>query len=172
VRRKKDEFVQAAEEYKEASSKADQKKIFDAKGVRWSELLRLPYWDPTKFVVIDGMHNLFLGLVQFHMRKVLGMNLLGNVGDENESESDSLHEATPEAMIKARNIWAKGITSKNQLKKVKMPALQELCKENGIPVKMPAGQQKLKRDDLIAALMAGAQEVSVATYPPLPYIRC
>jgi hypothetical protein len=154
--------LQAAQAYKEASSKTEQKKFFDAKGVRWSELLRLPYWDPTKFVVVDGMHNLFLGLVQFHMRKVLGMNLLGNIGEDD----NSLREATPEEMTKARNIWAKGVKSKNQLKRVNMPALQGLCLENEIAVKKLAGQQKLKRCDLVAALVAASLKVSISIYAP------
>lgn len=154
--------MQAAEEYKNASSKMAQKKILDAKGARWSELLRLPYWDPTKFVVVDGMHNLFLGLVRFHMNKVLGMNLLGNIREE-EEEDDSLRMASPEEIEKARIIWAKGVRSKNQLKKVKMPALHELCQEYGIPVKKAVGQQKLRRDDLVAALLAAASKVCLYT---------
>jgi hypothetical protein len=60
-----------AEEWLEAPSKAARGRVFARTGVRWSELLRLPYWDPTRAVVVDGMHNLFLGLVQFHVRSVL-----------------------------------------------------------------------------------------------------
>lgn len=47
--------------------------IFDASGVRWSELLRLPYFDPTQFVVVDSMHNLFLGLIKTHFEDILGL---------------------------------------------------------------------------------------------------
>ncbi|KAG2048893.1 hypothetical protein BDR06DRAFT_894567, partial [Suillus hirtellus] len=31
----------------------------------------LPYWDPVWFVIIDGMHNLFLGVVQHHFRNLI-----------------------------------------------------------------------------------------------------
>jgi len=41
--------------------------------VQWSPLLKLPYWDPGKFLVVDPMHNLFLGLAASHVRKVLLM---------------------------------------------------------------------------------------------------
>ena len=30
-------------------------------GVRWSQLHRLPYFDPIRCTMIDPMHNLFLG---------------------------------------------------------------------------------------------------------------
>jgi hypothetical protein len=40
--------------------------------LRWSELLRLPYFDPSQFVVLDAMHNLFLGLINFHFCDLLG----------------------------------------------------------------------------------------------------
>ncbi|KAI8985713.1 hypothetical protein BD414DRAFT_394137, partial [Trametes punicea] len=33
---------------------------------RWSELARLPYFDFCRMIVVDPMHNLFLGLVKTH----------------------------------------------------------------------------------------------------------
>ncbi|KAF8220225.1 hypothetical protein L208DRAFT_1335077, partial [Tricholoma matsutake] len=38
----------------------------------WSELLWLPYYDPTWFLVVDPMHNLFLGLIKEHFQGILG----------------------------------------------------------------------------------------------------
>ncbi|KAF9496226.1 hypothetical protein BDN71DRAFT_1482259 [Pleurotus eryngii] len=32
----------------------------------WSKLLHLPYWDPTKHVVINSMHGFYLGILQCH----------------------------------------------------------------------------------------------------------
>jgi len=32
-----------------------------ATGVRYSEVFRLPYFDPVRMHVVDPMHNLFLG---------------------------------------------------------------------------------------------------------------
>ena len=66
-RRTREEFVAAAEKYKNARTRKDATNLLKANGVRWSELLRLPYWDPTRFVVIDVMHNLFLNVVEFHI---------------------------------------------------------------------------------------------------------
>jgi Transposase family tnp2 len=50
-------------------------KLVDKTGVRWSELLRLPYFDPAQFVVVDPMHNLLLGLIHEHFTGVLGLSL-------------------------------------------------------------------------------------------------
>lgn len=37
-------------------------------GVRWSELNRLPYWDPVKNVGLGVMHNWYEGVLQNHFR--------------------------------------------------------------------------------------------------------
>jgi hypothetical protein len=65
------EFRDAAEEFKNAPTRAEAEHIFKKTGVQWSELLRLPYWDPTRFVAVDPMHNLFLSMIQYHICQVL-----------------------------------------------------------------------------------------------------
>ncbi len=47
--------------------------IFETHGIRWSELMRLPYWDPTRFAIVDVMHNLFLGDLRHHCMEVWGI---------------------------------------------------------------------------------------------------
>ncbi|KAJ7459966.1 hypothetical protein FB451DRAFT_1046113, partial [Mycena latifolia] len=42
--------------YKNAKSQTERDQIFEEYGVRWSEDWRLSYWDPTRMLVIDGMH--------------------------------------------------------------------------------------------------------------------
>lgn len=44
-----------------ASSKQEQAKIESAEGCRYSCLLELPYFDPIRMLIIDPMHNIFLG---------------------------------------------------------------------------------------------------------------
>ena len=68
------EHRQSASAWKSATSSAEQSKLYRQNGVRWSELLRLPYWDPTTFVVLDCMHSLLLGDLQRHCREVWGMD--------------------------------------------------------------------------------------------------
>lgn len=62
-----------AEDWRDASSISKQKLIFSSHGVRWSELWRLPYWNPSIQLVIDPMHCLLEGLVDDHFRDTLGL---------------------------------------------------------------------------------------------------
>ena len=55
---------EAAEGWKRCTNEAERIRHVKHTGVRWSELLRLPYLDPIRFLVVDPMHNLFLGIVK------------------------------------------------------------------------------------------------------------
>jgi len=46
---------------------------FLTNGVRWSVLLKLPYWDPTRMVAVDIMRNLS-GILEYHTRKLWGID--------------------------------------------------------------------------------------------------
>jgi hypothetical protein len=61
-----------AELWKNADSEKNAQRIFNENGMRWSELLRLPYCDVAHFVVVDAMHNLFLGLIKTHYEEIVG----------------------------------------------------------------------------------------------------
>jgi hypothetical protein len=39
-----------------------QQKKANEHGYKWTELLRLPYFEPSRFVTVDPMHCLFLGM--------------------------------------------------------------------------------------------------------------
>ncbi|TFK16569.1 hypothetical protein FA15DRAFT_547208, partial [Coprinopsis marcescibilis] len=64
---------EAGKEFLAATNDKQRKSVFDRTGIRWSELYRLPYYDPSCFVVVDAMHNLFLGLTQAHCTTILGI---------------------------------------------------------------------------------------------------
>ncbi|GBE81521.1 hypothetical protein SCP_0312500 [Sparassis crispa] len=78
-----EEILEAAVRWRDADTQEERKHIFKEFGVRWSELNRLPYWDPVQRIVIDGMHNIFLGVTQFHSRKVIGMDV--PIGDREDA---------------------------------------------------------------------------------------
>ncbi len=61
ARRTAQECRESAHSWFNASDLDAREEIFNASGVRWSELLRLPYFDIIRCVVVDVMHNLFLG---------------------------------------------------------------------------------------------------------------
>lgn len=64
---------QKAENWKNAPTRIAQEQLFVAHGVRWSELWRLPYWDPAQMLVVDTMHCLLEGLVHYHFRDLLAL---------------------------------------------------------------------------------------------------
>ncbi len=70
------DHLQSAHAWKNVVSTSEQSKLFHNNGIRWSELLCLPYWDPTAFVVLNCMLLLLLllGNLQRHCREVWGMN--------------------------------------------------------------------------------------------------
>ena len=145
-----------AEDWQEAPSKAERDRIFKETGVRWSELLRLPYWDPTRFVIVDAMHNLFLGLVKHHIETVLGVR---EAGKPNKRADCPL--ATKDELLAARKVLSKGLKKKSDLKKVKKPALLGLCAENQIELPRPAAGEITRAtmvDVLIVSLDCGFME--------------
>lgn len=85
-------------------AKADSKA--SPQGVRWSALLRLPYFDIVRFVVVDGMHNLFLGLVKDHFRQVLGMDEAGRLAhDEDERGGPTVEKPTCLDVSWSSTLW-------------------------------------------------------------------
>lgn len=74
IMRSKEEYRAQALRFKHAANADTQKFEFTKTGIQWSELLRLPYWDPTKFAVMDSMHNLFLNNIHNHCRYIWNMN--------------------------------------------------------------------------------------------------
>ncbi|PPQ87743.1 hypothetical protein CVT25_015171 [Psilocybe cyanescens] len=69
-----------AQKYRDAATQNLAESSFDLSGLRSSELLRLPYYDTTKYLLIDPMHNLFLGLIKEHFQNILGCNKIPKEG--------------------------------------------------------------------------------------------
>jgi hypothetical protein len=51
-----------AQEWLDAKTKTEQTRIAQRHGVKWSVLLEIDYWDPTRFLVIDSLHAFWLGV--------------------------------------------------------------------------------------------------------------
>ena len=88
TRRTDEEIRNSAQLYLDAANEKESNNAVHNSGIRWSELLRLPYFDASRFVVVDAMHNLFLGLVEEHF------NILGIRSDITKSK------LTPSIVIK------------------------------------------------------------------------
>ena len=59
-----EQVLEQAREYKYATSKSAASIVAQNNGVRYSELLRLPYFDIVRMSFTDPMHTLFLGMVK------------------------------------------------------------------------------------------------------------
>ena len=130
-----------AQKWQRATSAKERKRLYNKTGVRHSVLMELEYWDPTIMVPIDGMHNLFLGLLQYHARTVLGMDSARN---RNDKATETL-----EQVQKARVMLSAGSSESLDLRTLTVDVLRILCEERGINV----GQSKRPRkQDLIELL--------------------
>lgn len=65
-----------ANQYKTLPNRSQQKAFESEHGLRYSELLQLPYFDITRFCVVDPMHNLFEGSAHHFMDLILEKGLL------------------------------------------------------------------------------------------------
>ena len=68
------EYRRRAVKWKNATSQSQRDKFFKKYGVRWSVLLRLPYWDPPRFTIVDTMHTVLLGHLHRHCSVLWKMN--------------------------------------------------------------------------------------------------
>lgn len=128
-RRSWEEHLRYATEWRDAPNRATRDRVFAAHGLRWSELLRLPYWDPTKYALVDAMHNLYLGLIQHHCREVLGIDVDGKPSDEQK-----VVPHTPEQQEKALNDVVNAIVagSESQLNIPRKGYIAAVAQYNGV----------------------------------------
>lgn len=64
TKRTSDEQKQYAYEHLTAKTATQQKKIEREQGVKYSVLNELPYYDTVRFMILDPMHLLFLGIAK------------------------------------------------------------------------------------------------------------
>src|SRR5437868_11593137 len=59
-----------AQTWRRCNLNASQSRFVKQTGVRWSELLHLPYFNPVRFVTVDPMHCLFLGIAKWIVKRI------------------------------------------------------------------------------------------------------
>lgn len=120
----------AGELWKKAVA-TERKRLETTLGARYSEIHRLPYHDPVRHTVIDSMHNILLGLLQRHFRKLFRMSVLVEGGDGTGFSSEP-KRATLEELREGRRVYleGKGKTGRSKaLKSLKQHVLVALCTE-------------------------------------------
>ena len=115
-----------AEQWRDAPTEAMRDNIFEAHGIRWTELLRLPYWDPTHFTLVDSMHAFLLGMLKRHVRDIWGMDVKFHDGDGKSFDS-SKNPPTDDEMQEAHKILRAGTAA--ALRKLRKDVLRQLCCE-------------------------------------------
>ena len=68
--RDSNEHRQNAIIWKHQQTNDDRKRHVSRTHVRWSEMLRLPYYDPIRHLIVDPMHCLFLGIAHWIVKRL------------------------------------------------------------------------------------------------------
>jgi len=95
-------------------------------------------------VVVDGMHNLFEGLVAYHCRVVLGI-------DTPDAEPVEEKPADPLQLAAAIKLFKKGPTRRT-LGQFTLPVLKALCLMNNLPLP-DTGGTVLRKSTLVDILV-------------------
>ncbi|KAI9060067.1 hypothetical protein FKP32DRAFT_1578785 [Trametes sanguinea] len=123
----------AAEAWRDAESTHERELLFKRTGIRYTELLRLPYWNPILYVVVDTMHNLYLGLIKRHIRDIWGMTTEKDDGDALGSRIDTAPpRPTDEDMSAGLDALLYG--SDKALSRCKKAVLFHLCADRDLRV--------------------------------------
>ncbi|KAJ8514958.1 hypothetical protein ONZ45_g7565 [Pleurotus djamor] len=125
--RSKKEHMRLASDWKNCATVKEQNAHWSQHHVRWSEFLRLPYWDPTKHVVIDSMHGFYLGLFNRHCCIVWGMD--ASKADSGGTNDEPSHIPKP-LMDASRFLLRHG--TKPSLQILGLDVLRQLCKDAGL----------------------------------------
>jgi hypothetical protein len=70
VERDLEEHRRNAENWKLCESEEERRRHVKSTHVRWTELLRLPYFNPIRHLIVDPMHCLFLGIAHLIIKKL------------------------------------------------------------------------------------------------------
>ena len=141
--RKVEDLRAAAERWWDAPSASAHKDLYVQYGVHWSSFWGLSYFDLTWSTIIDGMHNLFEGVVSYHCRIVLGIDC----PDEQRRQEKP---ADPCQLAVARNLLVRNSTpSWQSLETMTIAVLKVLCMERGIALPVVGRGKRLKKAEIV-----------------------
>ena len=136
------EHLTIAHMWKAAANETIRNRIWKEYAIRWSELLRLPYWDPTRFVIVDTMHNFFLGDLQHHCRRILGMD-----ADSTPIEDARVQPHDPEEQQRQLDLGVAAIRAADcvSLNRLRRGYIVSLAQANNVVPNIPVEASSLKR---------------------------
>ena len=121
------DILDAGYRYLRAPDQQTRNRLFQEHGVRWSAFMELPYWNNIISVVVEGMHNLFLGIIQHHFRTILSLDIL----DPNAREAPEINFAI---LGKVRALFSSGELTHKYLGKLNVPTLLAFHEELRLPL--------------------------------------
>jgi hypothetical protein len=130
-----EEHRQVADMWRDAQTVEERKEIVDRYGVRYSELLRLPYWNPVLFTVLDSMHADFLLKLHHHIRDIWGADPSMASGDGQRAPLPRPARPSNSALASGLCVLIKGNMDKTHeqaLLRCQKPVLFYLCQELGL----------------------------------------
>lgn len=107
-----------------------------SKGVRFSEIDRLPYWNPILQAVVDIMHNLFLGIIKRHFTVVLGMT----TSNKPPGGKHLYEQPDEDKMKRARALLNRGCEPNHLKNSCTWPVLYALSSECGTKLEEERGK--------------------------------
>ncbi|KAJ3716826.1 hypothetical protein C8R42DRAFT_724475 [Lentinula raphanica] len=151
--------------WRDAPSEIARRKIYEDSGMRWSELLRLPYWNPIVFTVIDSMHLCYLGLFATHVRKIWKMDaeVLRSGEGYAQPSSDKKRKKPSNSLLRALydSIRHNHPSLNKTLDDQAHAVLWYICFDLGLP---SAG----KKEALIKAILAWRETANIDAIPFIP----
>ncbi|KIK38450.1 hypothetical protein CY34DRAFT_108662 [Suillus luteus UH-Slu-Lm8-n1] len=148
--------------YRDAPTLEERQRIFDQFGVRWTELLRLPYWDPISFTVVESMHILYLRILRYHCRVAWRMNVDVEDGETPSGEGiKSIVRPSDESMLKGVGALATGTFA--ALDACSKPILYHLCEDRNL-------RRASTKRALIKTLLNWKADLSTGNPPSKPVI--
>jgi hypothetical protein len=136
------------ERWERAQTRAQRDAIFKETGIRPSALWNLHYFDPS-MLVVDGMHNLFEGVVKHHFIKILGFH-------EEKTRKQNRRLVTALDIQKVTRLFETGASNKKLEKDTRLDVLQALIDARSIP------SGKVRKKDAIPLLkVRGLTMVSI-----------
>ena len=153
-RMENEEHRRLAEEWRSLDSKG-RRSHHKKHGIRWSEMLRLPYWNPVEYTLVEFSHNLLSNNADRHLRVLMGMDasLPDGLGDPDSPLPRKQRVADPTAVKAAWEMVLHG--TGEELMKLPAYILRECCHKAGI---VEGGRHRA----VLAALMDWVRLFSMA----------
>jgi hypothetical protein len=123
------EHRQFAEAWLNAVTPKEREALFTSRGVRWSEFLRLEYWNPSLFTVFDSMHGWYLDAFNNHIRTTFGVSHKDPSGDGSFVADRPSGTASPKQIFATLKAIRANSSSVGSAPK---PVLYRLCEARGL----------------------------------------